>query len=349
MSARPLDGKVVVDLTTALSGPYATLLLAGLGARVIKVENPATGGDSSRQNSPYLTDSGLNMRRTAPADMSISMVLRGRNKESVTLDLKAPAARDVLADLVKHADILVENYSAGVTTRLGIDYEWARAVNPRIVYASISGFGSEGGPGSGKAMDTIIQALSGVMLTAGGPGEPPTRFGLPIADLVAPLYGSSAPSRRSSRSSTPAPASTSTCRCSAPSPRCWRASRSTRSRWSACRCGRGSSSRAWRRSGCSRPRTAGSRSARRSTTSPRGSCAPWTAPTSSTMRASPPETDASSTPTHSTRSSSSGAHGIPSTRPSPRSLLTGHRRPRSSTRPARSATPRFSLAARSFG
>ena len=189
MSARPLDGKVVVDLTTALSGPYATLLLAGLGARVIKVENPATGGDSSRQNSPYLTDSGLNMRRTAPADMSISMVLRGRNKESVTLDLKAPAARDVLADLVKHADILVENYSAGVTTRLGIDYEWARAVNPRIVYASISGFGSEGGPGSGKAMDTIIQALSGVMMTAGGPGEPPTRFGLPIADLVAPLYG----------------------------------------------------------------------------------------------------------------------------------------------------------------
>jgi crotonobetainyl-CoA:carnitine CoA-transferase CaiB-like acyl-CoA transferase len=189
MSTRPLDGKVVVDLTTALSGPYATLLLGGLGARVIKVENPATGGDSSRSNSPYLTDDGLSIKRRAPKDMSISMVLRGRNKESITLDLKTEAGRAVLADLLRNADVLVENYSAGVTTRLGIDYDFARSVNPRLVYTSISGFGSEGGPGSGKAMDTIIQALSGVMMTAGAPGEPPTRFGLPIADLVAPLYG----------------------------------------------------------------------------------------------------------------------------------------------------------------
>jgi len=189
MSPRPLEGKVVVDLTTALSGPYATLLLGGLGARVIKIENPATGGDSSRSNSPYLTSEGLAVRRHASTDMSISMVLRGRQKQSVTLDLKTEAGRRVLADLIKHADVLVENYSAGVTRRLGIDYEFAREVNPGIVYTSISGFGSAGGPGSGKAMDTIIQALSGVMMTAGAPGEPPTRFGLPIADLVAPLYG----------------------------------------------------------------------------------------------------------------------------------------------------------------
>ncbi|MGY1714945.1 CaiB/BaiF CoA transferase family protein [Geodermatophilus nigrescens] len=188
MSERPLQGKVVVDLTTALAGPYATLLLGGLGARVIKVENPDTGGDASRNNSPYLTADGLGVRRQDADDMSVSMLVRGRNKESVTLNLKDPQGREVLADLVRAADVVVENYSAGVTARLGIDHEWARELNPRVVYTSISGFGAQGGPGSGKAMDTIIQALSGVMMTAGAPGEPPVRFGLPVGDLVAPLY-----------------------------------------------------------------------------------------------------------------------------------------------------------------
>jgi CoA:oxalate CoA-transferase len=188
MTARPLDGVVVIDLTTALAGPYATLLLAGLGARVIKVENPATGGDSSRNNSPYLSADGLTIGRQDPEDLSLSMSVRGRNKESVTIDLKDPRGREVLGDLVRAADVVVENYSAGVTTRLGIDHAWAEAINPRIVYTSISGFGAQGGPGSGKAMDTIVQALSGLMMTAGTPGEPPVRFGLPIGDLVAPLY-----------------------------------------------------------------------------------------------------------------------------------------------------------------
>jgi crotonobetainyl-CoA:carnitine CoA-transferase CaiB-like acyl-CoA transferase len=179
---------VVVDLTNALAGPYATLLLAGLGARVIKVENPGRGGDPARNNSPYLTDDGVQVRRQAPTDMSVSMLVRGRNKESVTLDLRDERGREVLADLVRAADILVENYSAGVTARLGIDVAWARELNPRLVYTSISGFGADGGPGTGKAMDTIIQALSGVMMTSGAPGEPPVRLGLPIADLLAPLY-----------------------------------------------------------------------------------------------------------------------------------------------------------------
>ena len=185
---RPLEGKVVIDLTNALSGPYATLLLAGLGARVIKVENPASGGDTSRNNSPYLTADGLELRRTSAEDMSVSMMVRGRNKESITLNLKAPEAREVFLDLVREADIVVENFSAGVTARLGIDYAAVREVNPRIVYTSISGFGAEGGQGTGKAMDTIVQALSGVMMTAGKPGEGPVRFGLPVADLVAPLF-----------------------------------------------------------------------------------------------------------------------------------------------------------------
>lgn len=188
MTERPLSGRTVIDLTTALAGPYATLLLAGLGARVIKVENPGTGGDSSRNNSPYLGAQGLSLTREGPQDMSVSMLLRGRNKSSVTLNLKHPSALEVFSDLVAKSDIVVENFSAGVTGRLGIDYEFAKRVNPSIIYTSISGFGAHGGPGSGKAMDTIIQALSGVMMLAGAPGDPPVRFGLPVADLLAPLF-----------------------------------------------------------------------------------------------------------------------------------------------------------------
>ncbi|MEU4451273.1 CoA transferase [Nocardioides sp. NPDC023903] len=188
MSSGPLAGKTVIDLTTALAGPYATLLLAGLGARVIKVENPTRGGDSSRNNSPYLTAEGLRLRRSSPDDMSVSMLSRGRGKESITLNLKQPESRQVFFDLVRNADIVVENYSAGVTERLGIDYSAVKAVNDRVVYTSISGFGAQGVAGDGKAMDTIIQALSGVMMTAGEPGDPPVRFGLPIGDLVAPLF-----------------------------------------------------------------------------------------------------------------------------------------------------------------
>jgi CoA:oxalate CoA-transferase len=187
-AARPLSGKIVLDLTTALSGPYATLLLAGLGARVIKIENPQLGGDSSRNNAPYYTPNGLQARKTGEQDMSVSMMLRGRNKESMTLNLKTAEGKRVFQELAANADVVVENFSAGVTHRLGIDFPALHEINPRLVYASISGFGAQGGPGSGKAMDTIIQALSGTMLTAGSPGDPPVRFGLPIADLVAPLF-----------------------------------------------------------------------------------------------------------------------------------------------------------------
>lgn len=188
MTTGPLAGKSVIDLTTALAGPYATLMLAGLGARVIKVENPARGGDSSRNNSPYVTADGLSLKRTSADDMSVSMMLRGRGKESITLNLKHPESREVLFDLIRDADVVVENYSSGVTKRLGIDYASVRDLNPRLVYTSISGFGATGDHGDRKAMDTIIQALSGVMMTAGEPGDPPVRFGLPVGDLVAPLF-----------------------------------------------------------------------------------------------------------------------------------------------------------------
>ncbi len=185
---RPLEGVTVLDMTVALAGPFATLLLAGLGARVIKIENPA-GGDTSRSNAPYLGKNGATLTRENEDDVSISALNRLRNKLSITLNLKAPEAREVFADLVKQADVAVENFSRGTLERLGAGYAHASKINPRIIYCSITGFGSAGDPGSGKAMDTIIQALSGVMLTSGEPDDPPVRVGVPFADLCAPLFG----------------------------------------------------------------------------------------------------------------------------------------------------------------
>ncbi|MFI5051274.1 MAG: CaiB/BaiF CoA transferase family protein [Gaiellales bacterium] len=184
----PLSDITVLDVTTALAGPYATLLLAGLGARVIKIENPA-GGDSCRHNPPYLGAGGLRLAREAADDISVSALNRLRNKLGVTLNLKHPAAREVFAELARRADILVENFSRGVLDRLGVGYAFVHDVNPRLVYCSISGFGSTGGADDGKAMDTIIQALSGVMYTSGQAADPPVRVGFPIADLVSPLFG----------------------------------------------------------------------------------------------------------------------------------------------------------------
>jgi crotonobetainyl-CoA:carnitine CoA-transferase CaiB-like acyl-CoA transferase len=185
---RPLEGVTVLDLTVALAGPFATLLLAGLGARVIKIENPS-GGDTCRSNSPYLGRNGASLARENDDDVSISALNRLRNKLGITLNLKNPEAQEVFADLVRNADVLVENFSRGTLERLGAGYGHVREINPRIIYCSITGFGSAGDPGSGKAMDAIIQALSGVMMTSGKPAEPPVRVGVPFADLCAPLFG----------------------------------------------------------------------------------------------------------------------------------------------------------------
>lgn len=189
--SRPLANITVLDLTAALSGPFATLLLAGMGARVIKIENPASG-DSCRTNAPYLGAAGAKLVREGSDDISISVINRLRNKLGITLNLKHPRGREIFADLLAHADVVVENFSSGVMERLGIGYGFARELNPRIVYCSISGFGASNQgkePSSGKAMDTIIQALSGVMQTSGAPGEAPIRVGVPFADLITPLFG----------------------------------------------------------------------------------------------------------------------------------------------------------------
>lgn len=161
---RPLEGLRVIDLTRALAGPYATLLLAGLGAQVIKVEDPR-GGDLARENSPYVGRGGVTVERTHADDVSISHLSRARGKLGVSLNLKAPGAQGVFEDLCRDADIVVENFTAGTADRLGVGYAVARNVNPRVIYCSLSGFGADAP--DGKAMDIIIQALSGAMYEIG--------------------------------------------------------------------------------------------------------------------------------------------------------------------------------------
>ena len=181
-----MSGLTVLDLTHALAGPFASFLLAGLGARVIKIENPSAP-DPCRQNPPYLGADGVSLGRRSADDVSVSALNRLRGKHGVTLNLKEPRGREVFADLVRHSDIVVENFSAGTLDRLGIGYAFAQAINPRIIYCSISGFGATAN-GSGKAMDSIIQALSGLMMTSGNPDDPPVRVGVPVADLLAPVF-----------------------------------------------------------------------------------------------------------------------------------------------------------------
>ncbi|MFM5907725.1 MAG: CaiB/BaiF CoA transferase family protein, partial [Novosphingobium sp.] len=182
---RPLEGLTVIDLTRALAGPYATMLLAGLGAKVIKVEEPR-GGDLARENSPYVGRDGVIVERRHDDDISISHLTRARSKYGVSLDLKTEEGRQVYFDLVRKADVVVENFTAGTADRLGIGYQACKAVNPRVVFASLSGFGAT--DRDGKAMDVIIQALSGAMFTSGEPGHPPVRIGIPIADMLAPVF-----------------------------------------------------------------------------------------------------------------------------------------------------------------
>ena len=181
-----LRGIKVIDLTQALSGPFVTLVLAELGADVIKVENP-DGGDMARNNTPYLGRDGFTLIRRSEDDLSLAALNRLRGKKSITLDLKHPEAAKVFSDLVRHADVVVENFSDGTADRLNVGYSMARKVNPKIIYCSINGYG-RGAESGARAMDVIIQALSGVMLTSGGATDPPIRLGVPVADMIVPLW-----------------------------------------------------------------------------------------------------------------------------------------------------------------
>lgn len=188
--AGPLTGVTVIDITAGLAGPYATFLLAGMGARVIKIERPDAAGEAGvgRSAGPFLGRDGISMVRRHPDDLSLIALQRLRGVQSLSLDLKNPASRDVLRDLVSRAEILVQNLSRGAAARLGAGYDDVIAINPAIVYTSISGTGQDDKTGGGKTIDTVAQALSGFMMTSGKEGEPPMRNGVPLADLITPLY-----------------------------------------------------------------------------------------------------------------------------------------------------------------
>lgn len=174
-SVRPLEGIVVVDLTRVLAGPYCTMLLADLGARVIKIENPG-GGDDSRQVGPFVDGE------------SAYFASVNRNKESIALDLKADGDRQILDRLLERADVLVENFRPGVMDKLGLTWKSLREKYPRLIYASISGFGQTGPYKNRPAYDMVVQAMGGLMSITGQLGGEPARVGVSIGDLGAGLY-----------------------------------------------------------------------------------------------------------------------------------------------------------------
>ncbi|HXZ06500.1 MAG TPA: CaiB/BaiF CoA-transferase family protein, partial [Paraburkholderia sp.] len=184
---KPLAGIRVLDLTVALAGPYGSLLLGGLGAEVIRVESPG-GGDIARNNPPYVGKEGVHFGVKGDDEVSLTTLNRARNKKSITLDLKSEQGRALFMELVKESDVVFENASEGVTARLGVDYERVRKVNPKIVYASVKAFGEPSPYPKLKGMDIIVQALSGIMDVTGFADGPPTRIGIPMADMIAPLF-----------------------------------------------------------------------------------------------------------------------------------------------------------------
>src|SRR5688572_8275678 len=147
----PLDGLTVIDLTRVLSGPYCTMLLADMGARVIKIEQPGRGDDTRAWGPPFINGESAYF-------LSIN-----RNKESVTLDLKQPAARSALEKLLDRADVVVENFRPGTMERLGLGHAEVMAARPRLIYCSISGFGQTGPRRSEAGYDAVVQAEGGLM------------------------------------------------------------------------------------------------------------------------------------------------------------------------------------------
>jgi CoA:oxalate CoA-transferase len=174
-SPGPLSDLLVVDFSRVLAGPFATMMLADLGARVVKIERPETG-DDSRTYGPFVGERSLYFARV------------NRGKESVALDLQDAGDLALARALVARADVLVENFRPGVMERLGLGPAAALEINPQLVYCSISGFGHTGPWSSRPAYDAVVQGMSGIMAITGSPDGPPVKPGSPVADLSAGLY-----------------------------------------------------------------------------------------------------------------------------------------------------------------
>ncbi|MCC7125913.1 MAG: CoA transferase [Acidobacteria bacterium] len=172
----PLTGITVLDLTRVLSGPYCTMMLADLGARVIKIEHPGKGDDTRQWGPPFL---GVE---------SAYFLSINRNKESVTLDYKQPGGREVLERLIDRADVLVENFKPGTLDRAGFGWEAVHSRAPRLVYASISGYGQTGPRRNEPGYDAVIQAEGGLMSVTGDGSGPAYRLGVAISDIVSGMF-----------------------------------------------------------------------------------------------------------------------------------------------------------------
>jgi formyl-CoA transferase/CoA:oxalate CoA-transferase len=172
----PLSGFTIVDLTRVLSGPYCTMILADLGARVIKVEQPGKGDDTRAWGPPFL------------GDESAYFLSINRNKESVTLDFKPAAGREILERLIAKADVFVENFRPGTLDRAGFGWEAVHAKHPKLVYASISGYGQTGPRREEAGYDAVMQAEGGLMSVTGEEDRPGYRLGVAITDMVSGLY-----------------------------------------------------------------------------------------------------------------------------------------------------------------
>lgn len=173
--ALALEGLRILDLTRVLAGPYATMILADLGAEVIKLEMPGTG-DDSRAFPPHINGESAYF-------MSLN-----RNKQSMTLNLKSKMGTEIFLKLAMKVDVIIENFRPGTMERLGLGYDLLKQINPRLIYAAASGFGHSGPYSQRPAYDAIVQAMGGIMSITGQPGGPPTRVGTSIGDITAGMF-----------------------------------------------------------------------------------------------------------------------------------------------------------------
>ena len=182
-----LQGVVVLDLTRFFSGPQATLFLAGMGAEVIKIDDPATG-DPTAFAPPFAGPKGVSFTRQTEQDMGIAYLKRQRGKKSVTLNLKSAQGRAIFLRMAANADVVVENFSAGVAGRLGIGYAQLREANAQIIHCGISGYGATGPDRHMKAYDLMVQAAAGMMSITGAPESGPTKTGTALSDAISGTF-----------------------------------------------------------------------------------------------------------------------------------------------------------------
>ena len=182
-----LDRLVILDLTRFLSGPYCTLLLAGLGAEVIKIDDPKQG-DPTANAPPFAGPNGINFQRQSDTDLGLAYLKRARGKQSTTLDLKHEAGHAIFMRLVESADVVVDNFRPGVAARLGIDYPALAARNPRIISCSITGYGTTGPDRDLKSYDLMAQAASGLMSITGEPTGAPMKIATAFSDMNSGAY-----------------------------------------------------------------------------------------------------------------------------------------------------------------